>query len=102
MWAVLGADQGEKWPWLEREGDPGRDLGRKVAQTRAGQERIRPKIGPNPSGRAVLGAGQVEKWVWPPGAPEDSEHSEARYAFFSIDIYKEQAKGTKRKMKIKR
>ena len=37
MWAVLGADQGEKWPWLEREGDLGRDLGRKVAQTRAGR-----------------------------------------------------------------
>ena len=36
MWAVLGADQGEKWPWLEREGDLGRDLGGKVAQTRAG------------------------------------------------------------------
>ena len=47
-WVVLGVDQGlcgrsweqiraEKWPWLEREGDLGRDLGRKVAQTRAGK-----------------------------------------------------------------
>ena len=45
MWAVLGADQGEKWPWLEREGDPGRDLGRKVGQTRAGKAR-RPKSPP--------------------------------------------------------
>ena len=36
MWAVLGADQGEKWPWLEREGDLGRDLDRKVALARAG------------------------------------------------------------------
>ena len=51
MWAVLGADQGEKWPWLEREGDLGRDLGRKVAQTRArrpfwGGDRFRMFPGP--------------------------------------------------------
>ena len=44
MWAVLGADQGEKWPWLEREGDLGRDLGRKVAQTRVGARSARTKL----------------------------------------------------------
>ena len=37
MWAVLGADQGEKRPWFERESDLGRDLVRKVAPTRAGK-----------------------------------------------------------------
>ena len=26
QWAVLGRDQTEKWPWLEREGDLGRKL----------------------------------------------------------------------------
>ena len=36
MWEVLGADQSEKRPWLERESYLGRDLGRKVAQTQAG------------------------------------------------------------------
>ena len=36
MWAVLGANRGEKWPRLEWEGDLGRDLGRKVALARAG------------------------------------------------------------------
>ena len=44
MWAVLGADQGEKWPWLEREGDLGRDLGRKVAQTRAGARSLEARL----------------------------------------------------------
>ena len=41
--AVLARDQGEKWPFLEREGDQDRGSGRKVAQTRAGagSERVR-------------------------------------------------------------
>ena len=48
MWAVLGADQGEKWPWLEREGDLGRDLDRKVALARAGKagKEVAPAEGP--------------------------------------------------------
>ena len=62
MWAVLGADQGEKWPWLEREGDLGSLSGRSW-------ERIKAKSSPGSSGkaiwaagRAVLGADQGEKW----------------------------------------
>ena len=49
MWAVLGADQDEKWPKPEQEGDLSRDLDRKVALARA----IRAKSGPNPSGNGI-------------------------------------------------
>ena len=64
MWAVLGADQGEQWSWLEREGDLGSRVGglrsgsgRKVALARAGRRSGQLKW-------AVLGADQGEKWPW--------------------------------------
>ena len=37
LWAVLGRDQVEKWPWPKREGDLAIGSGPKVRQTRAGE-----------------------------------------------------------------
>ena len=61
--ALFGRSWAAKSPWLEREGDLGRDLDRKVALARAGAG---PKRGA------------------PPGRPE---RPEARCQFFSIYIY---------------
>ena len=62
MWPVLGADQGDKWPWPELEGDLGKGS--------------RPKSGPNTSGKVIwTGNGPLQV------TQASAEASEASYAF---------------------
>ena len=55
---VLARDQAQKWPWLEQEGDLGKDLGRKVARAREG---IKPKRDPGSTGKVIWAETCAEK-----------------------------------------